>query len=104
MMMNDDNPFDALSEGWAMDDVNDNDGLAAILQQNPGLVLDPMMDRYREERKLKDRVKCPVCNRSFPPIKDSQKSVCAHVSHNALEIWVPAPCPICLEVSIIVLR
>jgi hypothetical protein len=97
-MMNDDNPFGALGEGFTMEDTN-NGELAAMLQQNPGLVLEHMMDRYREERKRKDRVKCPACNRSFGPVKNGQRSVCAHVSHNALEIWVPAPCPICLEVS-----
>ena len=66
---------------------------------DPGLLMDVLLERFRETRRQHDRVKCPVCNKVHKPIKKGQKAICRHVSHNALEIFVPAPCPICLEVS-----
>ena len=43
-------------------------------------------------------IKCPVCNKVIRPWKVGRRPICRHVSHNCLEIWLPAPCPICLVV------
>lgn len=66
-------------------------------QADPSVLMEVVMERFRESRKEKDRVKCPVCNRVHRPLTEGQKAVCKHISHNALEIFVAAPCPICLE-------
>lgn len=67
---------------------------------DPNLLMDVLLERFRDTRRQRGRIKCPVCNKVHKPIKNGQKAICRHVSHNALEIFVPAPCPICLEVSV----
>jgi hypothetical protein len=76
-----------------------DDHVTEMIQRDPALLFTLLMDRYREERQQKERIKCPVCTKVHKPVREGQKSVCRHVSHNCLEIWLPAPCPICLEVS-----
>jgi hypothetical protein len=49
-------------------------------------------------------VRCPVCQKAHKPVAEDQTPVCKHVSHNCVQIYLAAPCPICLEVSELVDR
>ena len=61
--------------------------------------MDPFMrQRLSDGMPNQELIKCPVCNKVIRPWKVGRRPICRHVSHNCLEIWLPAPCPICLEV------
>jgi len=68
--------------------------------QNTDIMRSALLERLREasaDKKRRERVRCPVCQKDHKPLKDGNKPVCKHVSHNAIQLWVKAACPICLE-------